>query len=197
MSNQTITRCHWANHHPLEQAYHDAEWGVPQYDDQLLFELLVLESAQAGLSWLTVLKKREGYRQAFAGFDYQQIAQFGETETTALLDNPAIIRNRAKIAATINNAQQFLALQAEYGRFADYLWQWVDGKPVVNHWQHWREVPANTPLSDAIAKDLKKRGFKFFGTTTCYAFLQAVGVVNDHTVDCFRYAELLKAQASS
>lgn len=194
MLNQAIEqRCHWATHHPLEQAYHDAEWGIPHYDDQYLFELLVLESAQAGLSWLTVLKKREGYRQAFAGFDYQQIAQFGAQETAALLDNAAIIRNRAKIAATINNAQQFLALQAEYGRFADYLWQWVDGKPVVNHWQDWREVPANTPLSDAIAKDLKKRGFKFFGTTTCYAFLQATGVVNDHTVDCFRYAELLQS----
>lgn len=187
MLNQEIKRCYWATHHPLAQNYHDTEWGVPQYDDQYLFELLMLESAQAGLSWLTVLKKREGYRQAFAGFDYQQVAQFGEAEIAALLLNPAIIRHRAKIAAAINNAQQLLAVQAECDSFANYLWQWVDNKPVVNHWQDWREIPSHTLLSDRIAKDLKQRGFKFFGATTCYAFLQAVGVVNDHTVDCFRY----------
>lgn len=183
-------RCQWALNSALECAYHDQEWGIPQYDDAVLFEFLLLESAQAGLSWLTVLKKREAYRQAFAQFDPQQVAQFDEQYTQCLLQNAGIIRHRGKIEAAVHNAQQFLQIQAEYGCFADYLWQFVAGQPMINQWTTWQSVPAKTQLSEQIAKDLKRRGMRFFGPTICYAYLQAVGVVNDHTVDCFRYSQV-------
>lgn len=184
-------RCHWAEG-TFEQyeRYHDEEWGVPVHDDQTHFEFLVLESAQAGLSWSTILKKREGYRQAFAGFDVQQVALFNEAEIETLTTNKEIIRNRAKIAAAVNNAQRFIEVQKEFGSFDAYIWRFVDGQVKVGHWKSHNEVPATTPESDALAKDLKKRGFKFLGSTTIYAHMQAVGLVQDHTCDCFRYREL-------
>jgi DNA-3-methyladenine glycosylase I len=184
------TRCGWVTNDPLYLAYHDSEWGVPEHDDRKLFELLILEGAQAGLSWLTILRKRENYRQAFAHFDAGKIATFGEKRVAALLTNEGIVRNRLKIAATIQNAQAFLAVQKECGSFATYLWQFVGGKPRTNAWQTLRGVPAKTAESDAMSKDLAKRGFKFVGSTICYAFMQAAGMVNDHTVDCFRYEEI-------
>jgi DNA-3-methyladenine glycosylase I len=184
------TRCGWVTNDPLYLAYHDSEWGVPEHDDRRLFELLILEGAQAGLSWLTVLKKRENYRAAFANFDAQRIVTFGDQQVTALLANPGIIRNRLKLAATVQNARAFLAVQKEYGRFAAYLWQFVGGRPKTNAWRSLKEVPARTAESDAMSKDLAKRGFKFVGSTICYAFMQAAGMVNDHTVDCFRYEEI-------
>jgi DNA-3-methyladenine glycosylase I len=184
------TRCGWVTADPLYLAYHDSEWGVPEHNDRKLFELLILEGAQAGLSWLTVLKKRENYRKAFANFAAQRIVTFGDQQVTALLANPGIVRNRLKIAATIANARAFLAVQKEYGHFAPYLWQFVGSKPKTNAWQTLREVPAKTVESDAMSKDLAKRGFKFVGSTICYAFMQAAGMVNDHTVDCFRYEEI-------
>jgi DNA-3-methyladenine glycosylase I len=184
------TRCGWVTNDPLYLAYHDSEWGVPEHDDRKLFELLILEGAQAGLSWLTVLKKRENYRAAFANFDAQRIATFGDQHVTALLANPGIVRNRLKIAATIQNARAFLAVQKEYGRFAAYLWQFVDGTPKSHAWQTLKEVPARTAESDAMSKALVQRGFKFVGSTICYAFMQAAGMVNDHALDCFRYEEI-------
>ena len=184
------TRCGWVTADPLYFAYHDSEWGVPEHDDRRLFELLILEGAQAGLSWLTVLKKRENYRQAFANFEAQKIAAFGDRQVTALLANPGIVRNRLKIAATIENARAFLAVRQEYGGFAAYLWQFVGGKPKTNAWPTLKEVPARTAESDAMSKALAKRGFKFVGSTICYAFMQAAGMVNDHTLDCFRYEEI-------
>ncbi len=184
------TRCGWVTNDPLYLAYHDSEWGVPEHNDRKLFELLILEGAQAGLSWLTILKKRKNYRQAFAHFDARQIATFGEKQIAALLANEGIVRNRLKIAATIHNAHAFLAVQEECGSFAAYVWQFVGGKPKTNAWQTLREVPAKTAESDAMSKDLAKRGFKFVGSTICYAFMQAAGMVNDHTVDCFRYEEI-------
>ena len=171
----------------MEIAYHDQEWGVPVTDDLKLFEFLILEGAQAGLSWSTVLQKRENYRQAFAGFDPQQVAQFEEKKQQELLQNPGIIRNKRKIASAITNAQLFLLIQAKHGSFADYIWQFVEGKPIQNHWSTMEQVPATSPQSDAMSKELKKRGFKFVGSTICYAFMQATGMVNDHTTDCFRY----------
>jgi len=180
-------RCAWVGSHPLEIAYHDAEWGVPVHDDRVLFEFLILEGAQAGLNWLTVLKKREHYREAFAGFDPAAVARFGEAETAALLQNPGIVRNRLKVASAIRNAQGFLTVQEEFGSFDAYVWRFVDGAPVVNRWRSMAELPAQTPASERLSKDLKKRGFNFVGPTICYAFMQAVGMVNDHTVDCFRY----------
>jgi DNA-3-methyladenine glycosylase I len=184
-------RCGWAEGKFTEYVrYHDEEWGVPVHSDPVHFEFLVLESAQAGLSWATVLKKREAYRSAFAGFNPQQVAGFGEPEVEELLQNAGIIRNRAKIRAAINNAQCFLKVQQEWGSFDNYLWSFVDGKPVINHWQHSNKVPATTPLSDAVAKDMKQRGFKFLGSTVIYAHLQACGLVMDHTTDCFRYGSL-------
>ncbi|WP_225000208.1 DNA-3-methyladenine glycosylase I [Cesiribacter sp. SM1] len=184
-------RCGWAEGKFSDYVrYHDEEWGVPVHSDPVHFEFLVLESAQAGLSWATVLKKREAYRSAFAGFNPQQVAGFGEAEVNELLQNEGIIRNGAKIRAAINNAQCFLKVQQEWSSFDSYLWRFVDGKPVINHWQHAKEVPATTPLSDAVAKDMKKRGFKFLGSTVMYAHLQACGLVMDHTTDCFRYREL-------
>lgn len=170
--------------------YHDREWGVPVRDDATQFEFLVLESAQAGLSWYTILRKRAAYRAAFAGFDPVRVARFTPARVEKLMGDAGIVRNRAKIEATISNARQFLAVQREYGNFCDYLWGYVDGRPIVNHWRESREVPATTALSDTIAKDLKRRGFKFLGSTVVYAHLQATGLVNDHLVGCFRHAPL-------
>ncbi|XWN35141.1 MAG: DNA-3-methyladenine glycosylase I [Roseivirga sp.] len=184
-------RCAWANvaHQDYVQ-YHDKEWGVPVHDDTLHFELLTLEGAQAGLSWLTILRKRSGYRQAFAQFDAAKVAAFEPLQIQELCADASIVRNRLKIEATVRNAQSFLAIQAAFGSFDQYIWRFVGGKPLLNHWQHAEEVPAHTPLSDQISKDLKKRGFKFVGSTIIYAYLQSAGLVNDHTVDCFRYRAL-------
>lgn len=180
-------RCAWCSDDPLYQAYHDTEWGVPVHDDPTLFEFLTLEGAQAGLSWLTILRKRENYRRAFDNFDIERIARYGERETQRLLADAGIVRNRLKIAATIGNARATLAVQAQYGSLDSFLWDFVDGKPIINHWRSLSEVPVSTPQSDAMSKALKRLGFKFVGSTICYAFMQAVGMVNDHTVDCFRY----------
>ena len=182
-------RCTWCGDDPLYQQYHDREWGVPCRDDQTLFEFVVLEGAQAGLSWITVLRKRETYRKAFAHFDVHKVAAFDDSDVERLLQDPGIVRNRLKVASTISNARHFIELQREYGSFSHYIWGFVDGTPIVNHWWSPAQIPASTELSDRISKEMKKRGFKFFGTTICYAFLQAVGVVNDHTTDCFRYGQ--------
>jgi DNA-3-methyladenine glycosylase I len=186
------TRCGWVTTDPLYLAYHDTEWGVPEYDDQKLFELLILEGAQAGLSWLTILKKRDNYREAFAQFDAQVIARFGDQHVAQLLTNPGIVRNRLKIMATLQNARAFLALQDEADGFAEFLWTFVTGKPKQNAWKTLREVPARTAESDAMSKALIQKGFKFVGSTICYAFMQAAGMVNDHVIDCFRYHEVLR-----
>lgn len=183
-------RCAWVGSEPLYREYHDREWGVPVHDDQRLFEFLILEGAQAGLSWLTILRKREGFRAAFAGFDPGQVARFNEADKAALLANPGIVRNRLKVAAAITNARAFLAVQEEFGSFAAYMWRFVDGTPIQNAWQGISEVPASTPVSDTMSRDLKQRGFRFVGSTICYAHMQAVGMVNDHTTDCFRWREL-------
>ncbi len=183
----TKIRCEWAQGSKLEKAYHDQEWGVPVHNDRLWFEFLTLEGAQAGLSWSTVLKKREGYRLAFDNFDVQKVAQYTEDKIAELLNNPAIIRNKLKVNATVHNAQQFIQVQQEFGSFDAYIWRFVGGQPKINHWKKSTEVPVNTEESDALSKDLKKRGFKFVGTTICYALMQATGMVNDHTVDCFCY----------
>jgi len=182
-------RCTWCGDDPLYQQYHDREWGVPCRDDRTLFEFVVLEGAQAGLSWITVLRKRETYRKAFANFDVHRVAAFDDSDVERLLQDPGIVRNRLKVASTITNAGYFIELQREHGSFSNYLWGFVDNQPIVNHWISLAEIPASTELSDKISKEMKKRGFKFFGTTICYAFLQAVGVVNDHTRDCFRYGQ--------
>jgi DNA-3-methyladenine glycosylase I len=187
----TPVRCAWAQGGDAQYlAYHDHEWGVPVHDDRKLFEFLILEGAQAGLSWSTILKKREGYRAAFADFDPVRVAAFGEAEQAALLANPGIVRNRLKIAAAVTNARAFLEVQSEFGSFDAYVWRFVDGRPIVNTWRSREEVPARTAESDALSKDLLKRGFKFVGTTIMYAHMQATGMVNDHTVDCFRYGEV-------
>ena len=180
-------RCAWAEGNAGLRAYHDAEWGVPVHDDRRLFELLILEGAQAGLSWDTILKKREHYRRAFAGFDPRKVARLGKREQAALMKNPGIVRNRLKIESTVTNASAFLAVQKEFGTFDRYVWQFTGGKPVQNRRRSTKEVPAVTPESDAMSKDLKKRGFRFVGSTICYAFMQATGMVNDHLVTCFRY----------
>ncbi len=184
-------RCEGVGSHPLEIVYHDTEWGVPVHDDRRLFELLILEGAQAGLNWLTVLKKRESYRDAFAGFDPADVARFDEARVEELLRNPGIIRNRLKVRSAIQNAQAFLTVQEEYGTFDAYVWRFVEGAPTVNTWRSMAEIPAQTPASERMSKALKKRGFNFVGPTICYAFMQAVGLVNDHTVDCFRYHEVV------
>ena len=171
-------------------AYHDDEWGVPAHDDRHLFEMLTLEGAQAGLSWSTILRKREGYRRLFAGFDPEVVARFTPADVERLLQDPAIVRNRLKVESTVVNAGRVLEVQAELGSFDAYLWSFVDGEPIVGNWRSLSELPAETELSRALSKDLKKRGFRFVGPTVCYAFMQAVGLVNDHTVDCFRYEEL-------
>ena len=179
-------RCPWAGSDPLYVAYHDGEWGVPSRDDRHLFEMLVLEGAQAGLSWITVLRKREGYRKAFAGFDPVRVARFGPRDVERLLGDPGIVRNRLKVESAIGNAKAFLALQEEAGSFAAWLWAFVDGKPVASAFREMREVPAKTPLAERISKELLKRGFRFVGPTIVYAYLQAVGVVNDHLASCPR-----------
>ena len=184
-----IVRCPWPSN-DLSIRYHDLEWGVPVHDDRLLFEYLILEGAQAGLSWQTVLNKRENYRAAFDNFDAEKIARYGDKQTARLLANEGIIRNRLKIAATIQNAKLFLKVREEFGSFDEYLWRFVDGRPVVNRRKSMQEVPARTGISDALSKDLLKRGFKFVGSTICYANMQAVGMVNDHLVTCFRHREL-------
>ncbi|QWV94436.1 DNA-3-methyladenine glycosylase I [Geomonas oryzisoli] len=183
-------RCGWAGSDPLYCAYHDLEWGVPVHDDRLLFEFLTLEGAQAGLSWITILRKREGYRRAFAGFDPELVARFCEADQARLMADPAIVRNRLKIGSTVDNARAFLGVQQEFGSFDAYLWRFVDGVPVQNAWRSLSEIPARTDLSDLLSRDLKRRGFRFVGSTICYAMMQAVGMVNDHTVDCFRWSEL-------
>ncbi len=185
-------RCGWCSSDPLYIVYHDREWGRPVHEERLLFEFLILEGAQAGLSWLTVLKKRENYRKAFDHFDAAKIARYDSRKIKALLGDAGIIRNRLKIASAVGNAKAFLAVQKECGSFDRYIWQFVGGKPVQNHFPHWKALPARTPQSDAMSQDLKKRGFNFVGSTICYAFMQAVGMVNDHTVDCFCYARASK-----
>jgi DNA-3-methyladenine glycosylase I len=182
-----MNRCEWAGGGELERAYHDEEWGVPVHDDRRLFEFLILEGAQAGLSWSTVLKKREGYRKAFRNFDAGAVSRFSEGAISRLLADPGIIRNRLKVRAAVDNAKAFLRVRSEFGSFDDYIWRFVDGDPVRNAWTSMAEIPCSTPVSDALSKDLRNRGFKFVGSKICYAFMQAVGMVNDHVVECFRY----------
>jgi DNA-3-methyladenine glycosylase I len=185
----TLVRCSWARN-PLAIRYHDQEWGVPQHDDRVLFEFLLLEGAQAGLSWDTILRKRENYRAAFDGFDPKRIARYDRRKLQSLLRDPGIIRNQLKIASAVQNAKAYLRVQDEVGSFDRYIWQFVGGEPKVNSRRSARQVPARTPESDAMSKDLKKRGFNFVGSTICYAFMQAVGMVNDHLVECFRYSRV-------
>lgn len=185
-----MERCPWCGSDPLYVKYHDEEWGVPVFDDRKQFEFLFLESMQAGLSWYIVLKKRENFRKAFAGFDPEKVAAFDPEKVEELIQDAGIIRNRAKILAAVNNAARFLEIQKEFGSFSDFLWGFVNHKPVVNQFENLSQIPASTPLSDAISRDLKKRGFKFLGTTVVYAHLQATGLVNDHLTGCFRWSEL-------
>ncbi len=185
-----MKRCEWANGSELEQSYHDNEWGAAIHDDRSLFEFLVLEGAQAGLSWATILRKREGYRKAFDNFDVQKVSRYSEDDVSRLLANPEIIRNRLKINATITNAGAFLQVQEQFGSFDHYIWQFVNGRPIQNSWEKVTDIPSSTPESESMSKDLQKRGFKFVGKTICYAFMQAVGMVNDHVIGCFRYEEL-------
>lgn len=185
-------RCGWCVGDSLYEAYHDHEWGVPVYDDATLFEFLILETFQAGLSWITVLRKRENFREAFDNFDYKRIAEYTEDKFNTLLKNPGIIRNKLKIKATISNAQAFMKVQNEFGSFSKYIWNFVKGKPIQNSFENYKDAPANTALSDEISKDLKKRGFKFVGSTVIYAHMQATGMVNDHETSCFRHAEVKK-----
>jgi len=180
-------RCAWAGNDSLYQKYHDEEWGVPVHYDRKLFEMLILEGTQAGLSWITILRKRENYRKAFNNFDAEKIAKYDSKKVKQLLQNEGIVRNRLKIAAAIQNAKCFLSVQKEFGSFDKYIWQFVNGKPTINNRKSLKEIPSMTEESDAMSKDLKKCGFKFVGSTICYAFMQAVGMVNDHTTDCFRY----------
>lgn len=196
MKTELIQRCGWCKKDPLYIRYHDQEWGREVHDDVTMFEFLVLESAQAGLSWLTILRRRENYRKAFAGFDASKVAAFTKEDVERLMLNTGIIRNRNKIESTISNACHFLEVKQEFGSFCDYLKSFLsEKKPIVNHWKTLEEIPASTPLSDAISKDMKKRGFKFFGTISCYAHLQAVGYVNDHLLDCpYRYIQNSDAQ---
>jgi len=189
-------RCSWCGDDPLYVAYHDEEWGVPVHDDRTLFEFLILEGAQAGLSWSTILKKRDGYRSAFDGFDAGKVARYNEHKIAELLADPGIVRNRLKVGSAVTNAQAFLAVQGEFGSFSRYIWEFVDGTPIRNAWRSLAEIPAKTPLAETISKDLKKRGFRFVGPTIVYAHMQATGMVNDHVVDCFRYPEI-RAMGSS
>jgi DNA-3-methyladenine glycosylase I len=188
-------RCPWAEKDPLYHPYHDEEWGVPSHDDRHLFEMLILEGAQAGLSWLTILRKRDAYRRAFDGFLPERVARYTEKRQAKLLADPGIVRNRQKVAAAIINAKLYLAVAKEHGSFASYLWGFVGGKPLQNHFRTLADVPARTPESDALAKDLTKRGFKFVGSTICYAYMQAVGLVNDHLVTCPRHGAVRKLAA--
>jgi DNA-3-methyladenine glycosylase I len=192
--NQTGTpcRCPWVDLSKSDYIhYHDLEWGVPIHEDRRLFEFLILESAQAGLSWYTVLRKREGYRAAFEGFDPEKVARFDDQKVESLLQNPGIIRNRLKVLAAVNNAQRFLAVQAEFGSFDAYIWRFVEGQPLINELKELADYPATSPISDALSKDLRNRGFKFLGSTICYAHMQATGMVNDHTFSCFRRQEII------
>ena len=189
-------RCEWARGNILDIEYHDREWGVPEHDDRKLFEFLILEGAQAGLSWSTILKKRQGYLEAYDGFNVEKVAKYGLSKVKQLLSNPAIIRNKLKINASILNAKAFLEVRKEFDSFDAYIWQFVDGQPKMNDWRKISEIPAQTPESKAMSNDLKKKGFKFVGPTICYAFMQAVGMVNDHTVDCYRHAEIAELQIS-
>ncbi len=184
---RSVKRCGWVTEDPLYLDYHDLEWGRPVHDDRALFEFITLEGAQAGLSWLTVLKKRENYRKAFSGFDPKKVARYDATKVKELLSNAGIIRNRLKVESTIRNAASFLEVQQEFGTFDNYIWEFVGGRPLLSRRKTLQEVPAHTAESDAMSKDLKRRGFKFVGTTICYAFMQACGLVNDHTLACFRY----------
>ncbi len=190
MIEDNIIRCAWAGTDNLYRQYHDTEWGVPLYDDQRLFEFLILEGAQAGLSWITILRKRENYRAAFDNFDAARIASYDTDKIESLLQNAGIVRNRLKVQSTITNAQQFLRIQQEFGSFSRFIWQFVGGKPIQNHWINFSEVPSRSAESDAMSRELKRRGFKFIGTTICYAYMQATGMVNDHTRDCFRYNDI-------
>jgi len=183
-------RCPWAGSDPLYVDYHDTEWGVPLHDDRQLFEFLILEGAQAGLSWLTILKKRPEYRRSFDNFDPAKVARYGPEKIEALLSNPGIVRNRLKVAAAVTNANAYLRVQDRFGSFDTFIWQFVDGRPVVNHWSNMENVPAETDASRAMSRELKQRGFKFVGPTICYAFMQAVGMVNDHLTTCVRYHEI-------
>ncbi|MEL4306589.1 DNA-3-methyladenine glycosylase I [Joostella sp. CR20] len=187
-----MKRCGWCEGDALYEAYHDTEWGVPVYDDATIFEFLILETFQAGLSWITILRKRENFREALDNFDYKKIASYDEKKYEALLQNEGIIRNKLKIKATITNAQNFMKIQEEFGSFSNYIWSFVDGKPIQNQLKNYKEAPANTEISDALSKDLKKRGFKFVGSTVVYAHMQATGMVNDHEENCFRYSEVKK-----
>ncbi len=190
MKEKTV--CGWAQSHELNRVYHDAEWGLPLHDDAKLFEFLILEGAQAGLSWLTILKKRENYRRAFDEFDAAKVARYGEKKIATLLADEGIVRNRLKIRSAVTNAKAFLAVQEEFGSFDRYIWRFVSGKPIVNRWKTMKDLPAKTKESDALSKDLLQRGFKFVGSTICYAHMQATGMVNDHTVDCWRWCECAK-----
>ncbi len=189
-----VVRCPWAGTDPLYVAYHDTEWGVPSHDDRHLFEMLLLEGAQAGLSWITILRKREHYREAFEGFDPARVARFTTARVERLLKNPNIVRNRLKVAGAVRNAQAFLRVQDEFGSFDRYVWAQVGGRPAINRFQTLRDVPARTPESDALSRDLRRRGFTFVGSTICYAFMQATGMVNDHLVACFRHRQVMKAR---
>lgn len=183
-------KCGWCEGDVLYEAYHDKEWGVPVKDDDMLFEFLILETFQAGLSWITILRKRENFRKAFDNFDYKKIAKYNQAKKDILLQDAGIVRNKLKVNATITNAKLFMQVQKEFGSFNNYLWDFIDGQPIKNKIKYYKDAPANTPLSDAISKDLKKRGFKFVGSTVVYAFMQAIGMVNDHEVKCFRYDEV-------
>ena len=189
-------RCPWAGPDPLYREYHDAEWGVPVHDDRHFFEMLVLEGAQAGLAWITILRKRQGYRDAFDGFDPAVVAGYGRRRVAALLENPAVVRNRRKIESAVGNARAFLRVQDEQGSFDRYVWGFVDGRPRRNRWRTLEEVPAETPESRSLSRDLKRRGFRFVGPTICYAFMQATGLVNDHLVGCFRRAALPRRESA-
>ena len=193
-SDRGVIRCSWCGDDPLYQSYHDREWGVPLHDDRRLFEMLILEGAQAGLSWITILRKREAYRAAFDDFDPAKIARYRQVRIEKLLRNPGIVRNRLKIEGAVKNAKAYLRILEEVGGFDAFLWQFVEGKPITSMRKSIKEVPASTPESDAMSKALKKRGFTFVGSTICYAFMQAVGMVNDHTTDCFRYKECARSR---
>jgi DNA-3-methyladenine glycosylase I len=195
--DKDVGRCWWAGDDPLYVSYHDTEWGVPVYDDQRLFEFLVLEGAQAGLSWITILRKRDAYRHAFAGFEVDKVARFGERQVQKLLNDAGIVRNRAKIESAVKNARAFREVQREFGSFSDYQWRFVDGRPITNRWRAQSEVPAKTEISDAMSKDLKRRGFSFVGSTIIYAHMQAVGMVNDHLLSCFRHRDVSAAAKHS
>lgn len=187
-----MKRCAWPGENPLMQEYHDKEWGVPLHDDKLFFEFLVLDAAQAGLNWAMILNKRTGYRRAFANFDVKKVARFTDKKVEKLLQDPGIVRNRLKVNSAVTNAKAFLEVQKEFGSFDTFIWQFVGGKPIQNKWKKEKDIPTSSAESDAMSRDLKKRGFKFVGTTICYAFMQAAGLVNDHTTDCFRHREVQK-----